>query len=125
MERGSEVGEREEVVEGSELGARVAHLSLFLHCHVLVSRCALSFAAGGGFLGGPGGALILRTRRIFTSVGLRTVLGRRRRAKARRACHDVQEPSDVRHRALFIVVLCCMIRSVRYGGTLAWQPQKS
>lgn len=72
------MGEREEVVEGSELGARVGYISFPLHCQVLLDRSPLSLAAatrdgGGGFLGG---GLILRTRRILTSLGLGTVLGR-------------------------------------------------
>ena len=108
------MGEREELVEGSEFGKGVAHLSLFLHRRFLLGRCALSLGVGGGgFLGGRQGALILRSRRIFSSVGLQTFLARRRRAKARRAGHDVQEPSNVHHCALFIVVLCNNIDRVR------------
>jgi hypothetical protein len=69
LERGSEVGEREELVEGSKFGEGVAHLSLFLHRRFLLGRWALSLG-GGGFRGGRRGTLILRTRRIFRRVGL-------------------------------------------------------
>lgn len=106
------MGEREEVVERTKLKARVAHLGLRVHRHVsLIGSCGnlrLGSVGGGGFLG----ALILRTRRIFTracrrGIELKTLVlrRRRRRPEARRAGHDVQHASDVRSRALFIVVL--------------------
>lgn len=103
LERWSEVREREEVVEGSELRAGMLHLflSVFISVSISIHRRG---GGGGGFRLGGGGA------RIFISGAI--LVPRRPRAEARRAGHDVQQPSDVSHCPRLIVFLCkCKCKS--------------
>lgn len=113
LKRRSEVREREEVVEAPELGAGVAHLPVSVRGGLL-GRRARRRQSGGSLLGGGLGSLpvllgapVLRVRTALPRLGLGKVLApSRRRAEARRAGDDVQEAPHVRHRALFVVVLC-------------------
>ena len=100
LERGSEVREREELVEASELRARVADLAVSVHrCHRPIFR------------------RLLLVRRRLRLAGLRCCCGgrvlRRRRCTRRRrwaegggAGDDVEDPSDLCLRSSFLVILC-------------------
>jgi hypothetical protein len=123
-----EVGEGEELVEGSEAGARTAHLRLqlrrsrglfgrrlgILYRRILGqgwrrARAAPARGAGCGRLRAGVGELL-------GSIGI--LRGRRRRRRRRQAeggsaGNNVQQPPHVRHRAILIVLPCSIVNFVR------------
>lgn len=128
MKRRREMWKRKELVKATKLRARAVRFSFYVDCSSVFRgrrsrrscllrprrrwrwRRLLLFGAAGvrlawslGRGGGVGGLGILRRPRIF--FGFR-VFGGRRGPKARRAGNNVQQSSNVRSGALFVVVLC-------------------
>ena len=101
--------ERKELVEATELRARIAYLSLHRRIFRRLRRrwrcrwrCRLIVGRRLAVLLGDLG--ILSTPRILDWLGLGFL--DRRRTEARRARYNVQHSSNVRRGAFFIVVLC-------------------